>query len=115
MSKFYASENPDIDYFIITDPDRLWIARSLLHLFKKLTFITGHQHFYCMNYFIDTKALEITHPNLYSAIEVATLLPVYNIEMLRQFFIANAWAWEFLPNHPGMTDLGYLLKTGSTE
>ena len=68
LSKHYAAEEPDIDYFIITAANRLWIARSLLHLFKKLTFITGHEHYFCMNYFIDTDALTIEHPNLYSAI-----------------------------------------------
>lgn len=109
LSKYYASENPDIDYFIITAADRLWIARSLLHLFKKATFLTGSQHFYCMNYFIDTKALQITHPNSYSAIETATLLPVYNVEVMKQFFIENEWFRGFLPNHPGMTDFNYIV------
>jgi hypothetical protein len=110
LSKFYASEHPDIDYFVITAADRLWIARSLLHLFKKLTFITGHQHYFCMNYFVDMKALKITHPNLYTAIEVATLLPVYDYSMMKQFLEENSWVREYLPNHPGMVNRDYLLK-----
>jgi hypothetical protein len=112
LSKFYASEHPDIDYFVLTDPDRLWIARSLLHLFKKFTFLTGHQHFFCMNYFVDAKALKITHPNLYTAIEVATLLPVYNAEILKVFSNENSWIREYLPNHPGMINQDYMLKPG---
>jgi hypothetical protein len=108
LSKFYARENPDIDYFIITSANRLWIARTLLHLFKKFTFLTGHQHYFCMNYFIDTEALEITHPNLYTAIEVATLLPVYNKKVLKQFETKNQWFKGYLPNHPGMVNYSYI-------
>jgi len=108
LSKYYASENPDIDYFIITAADRLWIARTLLHIFKKLTFLTGHQHYFCMNYFVDEKALKITHPNLYSSIEVATLLPVFNAPVIQQFFNENTWIREFLPNHSFSPDFSYL-------
>lgn len=110
LSKFCATANPDIDYFIITEADRLWIARTFLHLFKKLTFLTGHQHYYCMNYFIDTKALTITHPNMYSAIEAATLLPVYNAPVIDRFYKENSWVHDYLPNHPGPVNLSYLRK-----
>lgn len=110
LSKFYAAENPDIDYFIIIATDRLWIARTLLHLFKKLTFLTGHQHYFCMNYFVDEKALKITHPNLYSSIEVATLLPVYNAPVMQHFFDENAWIKEFLPNHSAPMNMRYLAR-----
>lgn len=110
LSKFFASENPDIDYFIVTAPNRLWIARTLLHLFKKFTFLTGHQHYFCMNYFVDTLALEISHPNIYSAIEVVTLLPVFNETVIMEFYRANGWSAEYLPNHPGIRNMDYLVK-----
>ena len=51
LSKDFADEKADIDFFIITKANRLWIARTIMHLFKKLTFITGHQHYFCMNYY----------------------------------------------------------------
>ncbi|MCF8228936.1 MAG: hypothetical protein K9G58_06825 [Bacteroidales bacterium] len=110
LSKFYASKNPDIDYFIITRANRLWIARTFLHLFKKLTFLIGHEHYYCMNYFVDTGALLNQNQNLYGAIETVTLLPVYNKEMILEYAEMNDWSRNFLPNHPGIKNFQYLIK-----
>lgn len=113
LSKFYASDQADIDYFIITDVNRLWIARTLLHLFKKLTFITGHQHYFCMNYFVDTNSLQITHQNLYSAIETVTLLPVYNDLLIEEFLENNLWVNNYLPNFDTQLNTEYLVKDKS--
>ena len=109
LSKFHASAKPDIDYFIITAENRLWIARTLLHLYKKLTFLTGRQHYYCMNYFVDTAAMKIGHPNMYSSTEIVTLLPAYNAPLIRQFFTNNTWIREYLPNHPGQKNFDFVI------
>jgi hypothetical protein len=111
LSKFYATKEADIDYFIITAPNRLWIARTLLHLFKKLTFLTGHQHYFCMNYFVDTNSLQITHQNLYSAIETVTLLPVYNAPLIGNFMLNNDWVTDYLPNYNTPPIPSYLIKS----
>ncbi len=114
LSKNYADENADIDFFIITKANRLWIARTLMHLFKKFTFLTGKQHYYCMNYYIDEKALLLEEKNIFTAIEIKTLLPVSGEQTIKQFFGANKWAAEFLPachyrsqekNDPGVSGL----------
>jgi hypothetical protein len=90
LSKDYAHEKADFDYFIITKSNRLWIARTLMHLFKKLTFITGRQHHYCMNYYLDEQALKLRDQNMYTAIEIFTLIPVEG-QGIHDFFAANAW------------------------
>ena len=109
LSKYYADKDADIDYFIITTTHRLWIARTLLHLYKKLTFLRGHQHYYCMNYFIDQSALEIGDKNIYTAIELVTLLPVYNQEAILKLKHQNGWFAEFLPNENLNQDERFLL------
>ncbi|HEY6062327.1 MAG TPA: hypothetical protein VIV35_01890, partial [Chitinophagaceae bacterium] len=97
LSKNYAGEKADIDFFIITKANRLWIARTLMHLYKKLTFLTGRQHFYCMNYYIDEKALLLEEKNIFTAIEIKTLLPVSGEQTMKSFFATNNWASEWLP------------------
>jgi hypothetical protein len=99
LSKNFAEVNADIDLFIITKANRLWIARTLLHLFKKLTYLTGNQHWYCMNYFIDEEALLIEEKNIFTATELITLMPKFGAEAFVQFFQANDWANLFFPNY----------------
>jgi len=52
LSKNFADEKADIDFFIITKSNRLWIARTLMHLYKKLSFLRGRQHFYRQQQFL---------------------------------------------------------------
>jgi hypothetical protein len=99
LSKRCADEKADIDYFIITKANRIWIARTLMHLFKKLTYLRGHQHRYCMNYFIDEEALEIKEKNIFTAVELLTLMPVCGNGGLTQFFRANEWTSDYLPHY----------------
>ena len=68
-----------------------------MHLFKKLTFITGHQHYFCMNYYIDEEAMLIESQNIFTGIEIATLLPVAGKESLDNFFAINKWSQDFFP------------------
>src|SRR5688572_16924359 len=57
LSKNFADDKADIDFFIITSANRLWIARTLMHLFKKLSYLAGRQHWFCMNYYVDEESL----------------------------------------------------------
>jgi len=99
LSKNYADEDSDIDFFIITSKNRLWLARTLMHCFKKLSFLFKKQDWFCMNYYIDETALQIREKNIYTAIEVATLLPLRGIGGFREFYEHNRWYRDFLPNH----------------
>lgn len=97
LSKNFATEQTDIDFFIITSSGRLWIARTLMHLFKKFTFLTGRQHWFCMNYYVDEEALEIKEQNFFTAMEVITLVPMQGKYSFDDFLNANAWARAYFP------------------
>ncbi len=99
LSKNFALENDDIDYFIITKANRLWISRTLMHLLKKFSFISNKQHLYCMNYFIDEHAMEIEERNVFTAMELITLLPVCGNGTMDKFFQSNNWVGTYYPNY----------------
>jgi predicted nucleotidyltransferase len=99
LSKNFADENSDIDFFIITERNRLWLARTFMHCFKKIAILLKKQDWFCMNYYIDEEMLQIREKNIYTATEVATLLPLRGIGIFQEFFKQNAWSKNFLPNH----------------
>jgi len=99
LSKRCADEKADIDYFIVTSAGRLWIARTLMHAFKKLTYLRGHQHRYCMNYYVDEEALEIREKNLFTATELITLIAACGNGGVVSFFKANEWTARFYPRY----------------
>jgi hypothetical protein len=98
LSKNFADENSDIDLFIITAANRLWIARTLMHAFKKLTYLVNKQDYFCMNYYIDEQQLEIVEKTIYTAIEIVTLIPLQGDTQFERFYSANAWTRYYLPN-----------------
>ena len=97
LSKNFATEKTDIDFFIITAANRLWIARTCMHLYKKLTFLAGRQHWFCMNYYVDEAGLEITEKNIFTATEIVTLLPMQGKSSFCDFVASNAWTEKYFP------------------
>lgn len=97
LSKNVADKKADFDFFIITQSNRLWIARTLMHLYKKFTFLTGRQYRYCMNYYVDEQGMQLTNRNIFTAIEIKTLLPVAGETIMDNFFLSNEWVSSFLP------------------
>jgi hypothetical protein len=97
LSKDCMDEDGDIDYFIITAPNRLWVARTLLILFKKIALFNSYKYF-CLNYFIDESEMTIGEQNLYTATEVATLVPTFGKHKCKEFMAKNNWIAKFRPN-----------------
>lgn len=99
LSKYAADETADIDYFIIVAKNRLWICRTLLHVFKKITFFAGKQHDFCMNFFLDEVELELKDKNVYTAIESLTIIPLWGPKAIQDFRNSNDhWIQRLFPN-----------------
>jgi predicted nucleotidyltransferase len=99
LSKNYADEESDIDFFIITEKNKLWLARTFMHVFKKIAFLFNKEDLFCMNYYVDESMLQIKEKNVYTATEVSTLLPLRGINVFQDFFRENSWSRAYLPNH----------------
>jgi predicted nucleotidyltransferase len=97
LAKGYMDHNSDIDFFIVTAPGRLWIARTLLVLYKRIFLLNSHKYF-CVNYFVDEDHLEIEDKNLFTATELATVIPLYGGKIYSQLLRKNSWIRERFPN-----------------
>ncbi|MFN8242463.1 MAG: hypothetical protein U0X40_00305 [Ferruginibacter sp.] len=115
LSKNYCTEKTDIDFFIITRSNRLWVARTLMHLYKKFTFLTGRQKWFCMNYYIDEACPEIEEKNIFTAIEIATLLPMQGKAALQRFHKANAWIRHYFPGMAAGDSTADEIKKGTLK
>jgi hypothetical protein len=97
LCRYIADEQSDIDYFIVTEPRRLWIVRTLFVLFRR-TLLFNSRKYFCTNYYVTSDNLVIRERNPYVACEVASLKPIYNHDMFERFIVANDWVGEFYPN-----------------
>lgn len=99
LSKDFALPNSDLDYFIITAPNRLWTARNFMHLFRKLTFLVNAQNLFCMNYYISLYNPAISLKNMFTAIELSTLKAAWVHSGMKELVLTNEdWVLHHLPN-----------------
>ncbi len=99
ISKGFMEEDSDIDYFVITHPNRVWFSRLMLMLFKKL-FLFNSKKIFCINYFVDSENLEIEEKNIFTATEIVTLLPTFGKDIYEEFYEKNYWIKNYYPNFP---------------
>lgn len=99
ISKNFMDEDSDIDYFIVTATGRLWIARTILTVFRRVFLFNSLRNF-CVNYFVDTANLEIPDRNIFTATELTTLKSMYGEHMIKEFRKQNSWVHSMLPQVP---------------
>lgn len=102
-----ARPESDIDFFIITAPKRVWIARLFTNLILKLFGLrVGRKTAdkVCLCFFVDSDHLDLAHlkiadDDVYLIYWINMLVPVYDPESMHEKFLeANRWTNEFLPN-----------------
>ena len=99
ISKGFMEEDSDIDYFVITHPNRVWFSRLMLMLFKKI-FLLNSKRIFCINYFVDSENMEIQEKNIFTATELVTLLPTFGRDIYEELYKKNTWVKQFFPNYP---------------
>lgn len=97
LSMNLSDDGSDIDFFVVTEQNRLWIARTLLVLFKKIVLL-NRRKFFCINYYLSESTLEIPERDLYIATEIMHLKPLFNLRLYQQFLRSNSWVRQYFPN-----------------
>lgn len=107
LSMENAEENDDIDIFIITKGNTIWLTRMLtILILKSLGKHRGRldkkvKDKICLNMFLDEENLSLDRAkrNLYSAHEITQVRPIFSRNNTYEEFLSqNLWVRGFLPN-----------------
>jgi hypothetical protein len=91
-----AEYDADIDYLIAVVAGRVWLARQLCLVLVYLG--RAERVTICPNYVISTQALDQFERSLFTAHELANMVPLYGLDVYQELLRRNAWAQEYLPN-----------------
>lgn len=95
-----SEEDSDIDLFLITKKNRIWITRLLVSAYFQILGLRRYQMRiagrFCLNHYVCEGALISQDRNLYTAVEYASLLPVLGHDRLKKFWQDNDWLKDFL-------------------
>lgn len=98
LSKNCMDKDSDLDFFVISSKDRLWLTRAMLTLYKKLFLRNSHKLF-CINYYVAEDYLRLRDHNIFTATELVTLIPLFGKEHFNLLFDANKdWVLRHYPN-----------------
>ncbi|MFA7653892.1 MAG: hypothetical protein WCX97_02510 [Candidatus Magasanikbacteria bacterium] len=108
VSAEQAKSDSDIDFFIITAPNRVWLVRFftniILRLFGLRTYGQKRANRVCLSFYLDEAHLDflpwrLLPDDIYLAYWLCQLLPIYNTDdYYRKIWAANSWARDLVPN-----------------
>lgn len=111
-----AEHKDDIDVFVVTGPDRLWLCRALVIAVVRLARLGGDE--LCPNYFVSDRQLMFHDHNYFSAREVAQMVPLYGTATYDSVRASNAWVADFLPqagDAPALAHVGLPSQSGAIQ
>ena len=101
----------DIDLFLVSKRNRLWLCYLWLVVFSKLS---RKRHVLCINYIVDEENLHIPQHNYYTAVQIMQMVPVFENGFSQKMIRQNMWVFDYLPNAEPVLpeDDFYVLRKG---
>lgn len=102
----WPEKESDIDFFIVTEKNRLFTARLFLTFFTQIFRLRRHgkkiSERYCLSFYradesFDLSPLQIKPADPYLAFWAATLMPIWG-NVRKELIIANRWVKAYFPN-----------------
>ena len=100
-----SEKEDDIDIFIISEKNLVWLTRLFVVLQLILLGVyrtknsRNNQDKICLNFLLGEERIGLDEKNLFTAHEVAQLIPVFDRgNTYQRFLAANNWIKEYLPN-----------------
>lgn len=119
-----AGPDSDIDFFIITQPKRIWLVRFFTNLIFKFwglrTYGKNKRDKICLSYYVDSNSLDLSpqktlDEDIHFVYWLHQMIPVYDPENLyEKFLLANGWTEKFLPNILRKSKSDYLFKVADS-
>ncbi len=89
------ADRPDIDLLVVTEQGRVWIARRLIVLLVR--FARLFRDDLCPNYIISDDSLSLDQRDLFTAHELAQMVPLAGDGIYTSMIKQNSWADKYLP------------------
>jgi hypothetical protein len=89
-------DRDDIDYLLVTASGRVWTARALAVIVVRLVHLWGIG--LCPNYVLAESALAQDRQDLFTAHELAQMVPLAGLPIYTAMRAKNQWATPMLPN-----------------
>jgi hypothetical protein len=96
LSKGSAEPNDDVDFLLLVEPGAVWTLKSMLQVLRR-ALPPGPRSLFCTNYILDVEHLTIDDQNVFTAVELATAVPMAGAEACTALLDANPWAERYIP------------------
>jgi hypothetical protein len=102
LSKNSVGPDADVDFLLLVDPGRVWLAKSALEVVRRALPRAGREAL-CTNYLLSTDSLAIPEVDrdIYAATEIVTARPLYGPAACSALFAANPWVRRWFPGFRG--------------
>jgi hypothetical protein len=96
LSKNSTSPDGDVDFLLLVQPGRVWSLKTLVQ-FGRRPLPEPLRELFCTNYLLASDRLEVDDQNLFTAVELATAVPLFGPALCAEWIGANPWARRFVP------------------